>query len=50
MIWRIMRLRDIKQILTSLGEVSECFEKRGRRGVRHASLEVLQMKNCLKPK
>jgi len=28
-----MKLRDIKQILTSLGEVSELFGERGRRGI-----------------
>ena len=44
-IWWI--LRDIKQILTSLGEVSECLGENEEGEVRHASLELLQMENCL---
>ena len=47
MIWKMMKLRDIKQILTSLGEVSECLGDNEEREVRHASLELLQMENCL---
>ena len=39
---KMMRLRDIKQILTSLGEVSECLRKEEEGEVTHASLELLQ--------
>ena len=43
----MMKLRDIKQILTSLGEVSEWFGEEEEGGVRHASLELLQVKIAL---
>ena len=39
----MMKLRDIKQILTSLGEVSKWFREVEEEEVSHALLEVLQM-------
>ena len=36
---KMMKLRDIKQILTSLGELVNDLGKEEEGGVRHASLE-----------
>jgi len=48
MIWNMMNLRGIKQILTSLGEVSEWLGKWEEKGVRHASLDLEQQKRWSK--
>ena len=42
-----MNMRDIKQILTSLGEISELFGEKEEGEVSHASLELLQGKIAL---
>jgi len=39
--------RDIKQILTSLGEISDWFGEKEEGEVSHASLELIQGKNML---
>jgi len=44
---KMMDFEYIKQILTSLGEVSECFGEEEEGEVRHASLELLQGKIAL---
>ena len=43
----MMKLRGIKQISTSLGEVSEWFGEEEEGEVRHASLEPIQMQNYI---
>jgi len=47
MLWKMMNFRDIKQILTSLGEISEWFGENEEWEVSHASLEILQRKTTL---
>ena len=44
MIWKMMKLRDIKQILTSFGEVSEWIREEEEGEVSHAWFELLHMK------
>ena len=41
-LWNMMNFSDFKQILTSLGEISEWFGEKEEGEVSHASLELLQ--------
>ena len=47
MIWKMMKLRNIKKILTSLGEVSNWFREEEEGEVSYASLELLHTDSCL---
>jgi len=47
MLWNMMNFSDIKQILTSLGEISEWFGEKEEGEVSHASHELLQGKTAL---
>jgi len=47
MLWNMMNFSDIKQILTSLGKISELFGEKEEREISHALLELLQGKIAL---